>query len=276
MHAWFDKLRAILLSNVKRGIIVEADTLITPMANKYFDILKQLPPASLTVLAPQHSSLMPPPRYEGHKGHNDNINRPGCPFPGVPEACGGQFPYPMEKREGQYRHAHIMWAHIMWTDRSKFLFESMLNKCLGDKSYLCSSDEAALNVAMWESGLPVNELCLMDPNHRYWTNMYVQEIPKDYPEHIRKSMQQQAAVSMQSRFGPRTIAFTLMHGCKDSKQASHYLTMLKKMYGSTWEEAQEKEQHVPWILHNGSMHTTKEVNFATTGLSKDECLLLPS
>ena len=97
MHARFDKLRAILLSNVKRGIIVEADTLIPTMANKYCDILKQLPPTSLTVLAPQHSPLMPSPCFEGHKGHHDNSNRPGCPFPDVPEACGGQFPYSIEK-----------------------------------------------------------------------------------------------------------------------------------------------------------------------------------
>jgi len=41
LHPWFDKLRVILLANVEFGIILEADTIIAPSADKLFSLLSK-------------------------------------------------------------------------------------------------------------------------------------------------------------------------------------------------------------------------------------------
>ena len=238
MHPWFDKLRAVLLAPVQKGVILEADTIISPSANNLFSVLNSLSSEeSLGILAPEHPDTRPRRLVD-------------CKYDCY-ECCINSFNYPNELRRGQYKH-----AHLMWTKWAKPFIQDVLKGCIegpkeGDEFHDCSSDEAALNLAMWRSTYQVESLCMQDPDSSFWEEMYFSED------------QRAAALSIQEQLGPRTIAFNFCHGIKDAAGARRMLGKLKNLFSG--------ERAAPWILHNGSFSATPPTS--PNGLSGHMCLI---
>lgn len=203
LHPWFDKLRAAILAPVKAGVMLEADTIITPHANRLFNILKQ----------PHTMPLSP--------GHPD-VRLPHCRSYTTPngKTCTNPLPYPEYKRSMDYIHAHLIWTSAA----RQFLIKTLL-RCIDGNSEHCSSDEAALNVAYWEANA-TQQLCLMDPYHGYiaaWDNLdwYGQ------PEWDRHELAQ---------FTNRTVAFMFLHGAKDVHTARQLVDKIERITqaGKPW------------------------------------------
>jgi hypothetical protein len=197
LHPWFDKLRAALMAPVINGVIVEADTIITPQANRLFDILKKT--NSSTPLMPMHPDIRP------YSTKECNISCNSC--------CVSTLPWPMAKRRkhGQYRH-----AHLMWTKRAKPFLRQTLKMCVENpKIAQCKSDESALNYALWVSDEKTYELCTQDPYFGVFEGVYFQNRSL---EHIQR------------KYGPRTIGFMLCHGQKDHSKAKILLDRLINLY----------------------------------------------
>jgi hypothetical protein len=187
LHPWFDKLRAVLLSPVNHGAVIEADTIPTWHSERLF-----------TALA-HHGR-----QYPLLVAHPD-VRLPTCAnFANPSRTCGNPFPYPAHKRTMDYSH-----AHIMWTARNKGFLADVLATCASQGTQWghsvpsvepldCSSDESALNQALWNVRANT-QLMLMDPFHGYvdawatrnWTGM------------------------QGDNYHRRFVAFMYVHGAKD-------------------------------------------------------------
>lgn len=238
MHPWFDKLRVILLSPVQKGVILEADTIISPSANNLFTVLDDLLSQNvLQLLAPEHPDTRPQHLRD-------------CKY-NCYECCINPFNYPTEGRNGQYRH-----AHLMWTRPAKAFIRDVLKMCIDgsetdDPYHDCTSDEAAVNLAMWKSEIPVRALCMQDPDSSFWEELYFSE---DRPS---------AASRIQKQLGQRTIAFNFCHGLKDARLARRMLRKLAKLF--------KDKKLTPWILHNGSLSALPPSR--PHGLTGNACIL---
>ena len=220
LHSWFDKLRAILLSPVKHGVIIETDTLITPYADRFFTILNT---------------------YNGNypilPGHPDE-RLPSCINYHGNRECSNTFPYPAAKRSMPYVH-----AHVTWITKHKYFIANILETCIEPNQNIldCSSDEAALNYALWNHGATV-QYCVIDP---YWTSIYLWEhisFTKDPPE-------------LSYAWRNRTLAFMLVHGAKKVEDAKTAFEKIKQVKNN------------PYIVHGGKW--TNNVNEKTI----DNCLI---
>ena len=143
----------------------------------------------------------------------------------------------------------------MWTEGGKPFIRSILKTCIEgpkpwERYYDCTSDEAAVNLAMWKSNVSPESLCLQDPDASYWEELYF------------SYNQSRTAVDIQKQIGPRTVAFNFCHGLKDAKLARRMLQKLKKLF---------QEKNVPWILHNGKL--SSEVPHFPHSLSGNRCIL---
>lgn len=235
LNPWFDKLRAILLANVRRGVILEADTIISPRADHIFTVLRDLPANSLQVIAPQHPDIRPSKFAE-------------CDV-ACHECCVNTYPYPMSKRSGQYKHGHLAWNR----EALPFL-RQVLSRCVSgtDPDYDCSNDEAAFNIATWEQELKVEELCLHDPDSSFWEFLYFDSKDINF-----------AASAISEMFGDRTISFSLCHGIKNVTRARGILNALKRLFAN---------DTVPWVIHKQSlMSLEKSASVSSYGLDKKYC-----
>jgi hypothetical protein len=201
LHAWFDKLRASLMAPVDRGVIIESDTLITPHADRLFKILTE------------HGGALPL-----MPGHAD-VRWPHCAgYVGIKE-CSNTFGYPVEKRTMDYVH-----AHLMWTAATKPFLAHILADCGdGGKSGQldCSSDEAALNYALWNAKA-TKQLCFMDP-HYFAMDVWEAE---SYDVMERSLIRQ---------FTHRTIAHMFIHGAKEPHIAESLVKRIKALPpGKNW------------------------------------------
>lgn len=141
LHPWFDKLRAVLLSPVVNGVIIESDTIITPHAERLFNVAKTH--ATEYSLSPVHEDERLPSCYN-YQG---------------PRACINPYDYPAYLRTIPYIH-----AHMIWNSRSKPFVSRVLSTCVetpGESD--CSSDEGALNHQLWKEKA-TRYLCLIDPH----------------------------------------------------------------------------------------------------------------
>jgi hypothetical protein len=238
LHAWFDKLRAILLAPVDRGVIIEADTLITMHADRLFDILVE------------HGG--PLPLLPGHA----DVRWPSgsCASYSGPKTCSAPFAYPLEERTMDYVH-----AHVMWTAESKPFFSSVLAVCgalnggqkpprpRAGRMLDCSSDEAALNYALWNAKA-TKQLCFMDPHY----NSLESWEHNDYAQHMPAFRHKQ--------YIHRTVARMFVHGAKEPQLAEQLLSRIKNI----------PREH-PWISEppDGTVWT----NDVSRAKRSDGCIL---
>ena len=145
LNPWFDKLRAILLSPVLNGVIIEADTIITHHADRLFR------------LAGTHALQFPLLPI-----HPDE-RLPSCSNYKGSRTCENPIDFPIELRSTPYSH-----AHVIWNAQSKPFLSRTLYRCIqgGEKSEMCDSDEAALNFQLWQEKA-TKYLCMMDPNEQF-------------------------------------------------------------------------------------------------------------
>lgn len=141
LNPWFDKLRAVLLSPVLNGVIIEADTIITPHADRLFNVAKTH--ATDVSLSPMH----------------EDERLPDCSNYRGARACINAYNYPAAQRTMPYIH-----AHMIWNCQSKAFVARVLATCVNSPSELdCGSDEGALNHELWKEKV-TKHLCLMDPH----------------------------------------------------------------------------------------------------------------
>lgn len=178
LNPYFDKLFAAVLSPVVRGVIIEADTLITPQAERLFHILRRY--------GHQAFPLMPT---------HEDVRWEDCTLYTGPKFCLCMLPYPHQDRSVDYAHAHLMWT----VDSRPFLVE-VLRKCApGAKATIdCAHDEIALNNALWNAGA-TQQLCLMDPYAGLFMNWW-------------ESMDTASILARHNR----TMGFIFIHGEKDA------------------------------------------------------------
>jgi len=184
LHPWFDKLRAILMSPVKHGVIIESDTMISPHAERFFKILGAYE-GDLPILPGHPDERLPDcGNYQGHK------------------TCVNTFPYPLHKRTMSYVH-----AHVTWTNKCRDFLASVVEGCIfGNQGLDCGSDESALNYALWNRGATL-QYCVVDPCSvflPFWEANNWSPLPPDrsYP------------------WRGRTIAYMLVHGAKTIPDAA--------------------------------------------------------
>jgi hypothetical protein len=142
LHPWFDKLRAVLLSPVVNGVIIESDTIITFHAERLFKIARTH--ATDYSLSPVH----------------EDERLPSCNNYQGPRACINPYGYPANLRTIPYMH-----AHMIWNSQSKPFVSRVLSTCVetpGESD--CSSDEGALNHQYWKEKA-TKFLCHIDPYH---------------------------------------------------------------------------------------------------------------
>lgn len=135
LHIWFAKLVAVAVAPTQHGVIVEADSIITPHCDALFGIASRFcGPHPLLALHPQQQ-------------------RPSVTIP-------------MDQRSTPFLHAHTVWTH-----RARHFAERILRYCskedgTGFESRLpaidCSSDEEAMTTALWNAGYS-SFLCTYDP-----------------------------------------------------------------------------------------------------------------
>jgi len=181
---YFDKLLSAVMSPVIRGVIVEADTLITTNADRLFNILRQY--------GHQSFPLLP--------GHPD-VRWEDCSLYNGPKTCSNPIPYPHYQRSMDYVHAHLMWT----VDSKPFLVDVLL-QCspgFGRAVIDCAHDEIALNHALWKAGATW-QLCLMDPY--YGTMQAWEDMDSAATLHTHK----------------RIIGFLFIHGAKNASVADYF------------------------------------------------------
>lgn len=197
LNPYFDKLCAAVLSPVEHGVIVEADTLITPQADRLFGTLRRY--------GHQVFPLMP--------GHED-VRWEDCDLYNGPKLCINPIPeFPHKYRSMDYVHAHLMWT----SDSRPFLVD-LLVKCspgFEESGIDCMHDEMALNTALWKAGAR-RQLCLMDPYSEYmqiWEDQDTEKILHAYN---------------------RTMGFVFMHGTKDANVASAIVDRIASQRNKPW------------------------------------------
>ena len=200
LNPWFDKIKVAITSPVKNGVIIEADTLITTHADKLFQILREheLSDASMFPLMPEHP----------------DVRWPDCSlYSGPSKACINQYAFPLARRSMDYMH-----AHLLWTKSAKPFLESVLRRCRTDVVDIdCSSDESALNTALWIAGA-TKQIPLMDP-HYSALGLWEHHAP---------------ASDIQLLFGHNaSVAFMFIHGCKDPVEALAILPRIRAMREDT-------------------------------------------
>ena len=204
LNPWFDKLRASILAPVRRGVVVEADTLITTNADRLFPLLARHDADTkrgFQPLMPLHPDLRLP-NCRAYRGRYD---------------CGNPFPYPAERRTVPYMH-----AHLMFTAASKDFLARTLAGCTPSSASpiprgYCHSDESALNVRMWEEGA-MAAVCMMVPHFsvaKFWASGSVSN-------------------AMRSEYAGRPVGFLFVHGCKDPKKAKALVELVRGMRGKPW------------------------------------------
>jgi hypothetical protein len=199
LGAYFDKLLAAVMSPVVRGVIVEADTLVTTNADRLFDILRQYGHQRFPLL-PEHSDV----RWED------------CSLYNGPKTCVNPISYPRDQRSMDYMHAHLMWT----VDSKAFLIDLLLKCSPGSVGggISCEHDEMALNQALWKAGA-THQLCLMDPYYDWfmkaWEDMDLEAI-------------------RQTRSFYDTMGFLFIHGAKDVSVATAVLDRIETMRGKPW------------------------------------------
>lgn len=235
LHPWFDKLRVILLANVRRGVILEADTIIAPSADRLFNLFDNFRSGTVELLAPQHPDLRLSPGIP-------------CLLPNCTQCCVNGYPFPVSERVGRglYRHAHLIWG----ASGRRFI-KDVLKRCVSNETvdFDCSSDEAAVNMAIWQSSERFEELCLQDPDRAFWRRVYSETDART----LRNAVQQE--------FGPRTIVFNFCHGAKDAEEARSLLAMLKRVFLG---------RNVSWILEDGVLLQKPS---SSVGLLGHDCLV---
>lgn len=140
LHPWFDKLRAALLSPVRYGVIIEADSYITMHADNLFPLLAST--NRTFPLSPTHMDIRLPncTRYSGRK------------------YCSQAWDIPEASRSIDYIHAHLAWTYAS----KPFIARAVQTCLLGKVAAACQSDEKALNLAYWKEGA-TEALCVIDP-----------------------------------------------------------------------------------------------------------------
>jgi hypothetical protein len=154
LHPWFDKLRAVLLSPVLNGVIIESDTIITPHAERLFAVAK---------LHATHFSLSPM--------HEDERLSDCSNYRGT-RSCVNPYNFPVERRSIPYIH-----AHMIWNFQSKPFVSRVLSTCVETPDGSdCGSDEGALNWQLWKEKA-TKYLCMIDPFTSVLESWEKQELP---------------------------------------------------------------------------------------------------
>jgi hypothetical protein len=198
LHPWFDKLRAVLLAPVSRaGIVIEADTLVTHHADRFFGVVRRH--ARQFPLLPQHPDERLPTCYD-YRGNRMCIN---------------PLPYPAHERSMPYLH-----AHVMFSAESKAFLARALQRCLsctgGDCDLggrMCGNDEHAINYLMWRERAATS-LCLMDPTFTIVDN-------------FERSFLDDSGLEINRYLGRRGFAIGFVHGCKDPVYAKDIVNRLR-------------------------------------------------
>jgi hypothetical protein len=212
LHPWFDKLRAILLSPALVGVTIEADSIVTPHADRLFAVSARHAGAFPLMMQHPDERL---PSCQGYAGHR---------------YCVNPIPYPPQRRSLPYGHS----AHVSWTPASKPFIARAYLRCrpdvvMADRSVtggMCDSDEGTLNYLMWEEGA-TKSICLGDPHFSIVKGWERLELDDEY--------------LLLSNFRNRGIALLILHGNKDATLA---LSLIERV-------AALAKKGQPWVvLHN--------------------------
>ena len=233
LHPWFDKLRAILMSPVLVGVTIEADSIVTPHADRLFSVSALH--ASAFPLLMQHPDERLP-SCQGYGGHR---------------FCVNPIPYPPQRRSLPYGHS----AHVAWTAASKPFVARAYLRCrpdvvMADRSVMggmCDSDEGTLNYLLWEEGA-TKSICLGDPHFSIVKGWERLELDEEY--------------LLLSNFRNRGVALLILHGNKDAAFAHEMVERVAALAA--------KGQ--PWVvLRNEWLNGTVEVIDQVKVI--DRCLL---
>jgi hypothetical protein len=193
MHPWFDKLRTILMSPVKHGAILEADSLPTWHSGRVFQMLAEN--ADIThPLLPVHQDA----RLASCSGYTGT------------SACVNTYPYPDDRRSMHYMH-----AHVFWTAQAKEFVSAVLQTCAtGARLFVgqldCASDEVALNTALWNTNA-TKQLALIPGWDAFpaWEHQRWDDVPRA------------------ETFKHRHVVYIYVHGHKDPAVQEDFLKRIK-------------------------------------------------
>lgn len=127
------------------------------------------------------------------------------------KACINPYYYPAEKRTMDYMH-----AHVTWTIDSKPFVTEVVTKCASGGGLDCSSDEAALNTALWDAGA-TKQLCFIDPFS--WFAETWENGGSDFEGLNTKGA---------------TVGYMYLHGSKNPESMVEFLGRIRKMQGKPW------------------------------------------
>jgi hypothetical protein len=200
---WFDKLFAAVIAPVMRGVIIEADSLVTWNTDRLFKILA-------------HYDTYEYPLLPGHP----DVRWPNCAEYVGPKECVNALRFPQQNRSMDYAH-----AHVSWTSASRPFLIKILSQCLHDPSGNngCEDDEMAVNVAMWAAGA-TKQYCLTDPFHTAIEDWQIFD-----------------GKTLREKYKNRTISFMLIHGCKEPADARQLIMRIHAMKGLPWLFTREGE-----------------------------------
>jgi hypothetical protein len=213
LHPWFDKLRAALRAPARRAVVLEADSLATPHVDRLFALLARDPRYALPLL-PVHPHLRWPSARCAVGPDGAGVTRVQLDAADArTRACGAPFDVPLERRSTPYGHAHFVFSAAAKPFLAELLLACAASGGGGrpgsfDGAPLdCSSDEAALNVALWARRAP-RQLCLFDP-----------------PANVVGAWEARSwraggiAPHRAESFETHTVAFLVLHGAKQPAEA---------------------------------------------------------
>jgi hypothetical protein len=187
MNPWFAQLRVASLTPVRVGQILEADTLIWRGSDYLFRRIREE-----TINSNYSFPMMP--RHADLRLKNFNDPRVGTPFD-----------YPDHLRSMPYMHAHLSWGYNSLPFISRVYLESLVSKRF-------DSDEAALNVMLWERRA-TKQWCMYDPS----------------PDRLIAYINNDSENYVLNHPGKTQLAYFFLHGMKAEEEQKEWILKLYEM-----------------------------------------------
>lgn len=133
----FNKFRAMMLSKVRTGIMLDADQFIGPAADNLFSRIKEEQNEDYPyIIMPVHwFSRDPDPKFPVHPYEVYDFTCKGCP-----------------ERTMRWGHAHPTFTFHSLPFLSKWLLKTLDHERLGDEPLTSKEDEDVMNMALWAEG----------------------------------------------------------------------------------------------------------------------------
>lgn len=237
----FNKFRAMILSKVKTGIMLDADEFVAPSADLLFPRIKE-----------EINADYPYPILPVHWFSRDNDEKfPDHPYKVYDFECKG-----CPERSARWGHAHPTFTYHALPFLATWLRKTLDHEMVGNESLQYKEDEDVLNMALWDAKV-TKQWCKFDipfegeffkyirgegyENGKGGNGLIKYEDPKWYPEGI-------------------PLVFYTAHHAVNFDETSQILRELE--HGP--------EQHMPW---ESFMQVSEASPKVTAGLVTNEALL---